>query len=120
MSPRRQPVQTGELFVRWPGSRTVLTLLADKWTIPVIHALAQGTKRTGQLRRELSGVSQKMLTQTLRALERHGFIAREVHPVVPPRVEYRLTPLGRSLNGPLAQLCAWVAEHGAELKELEH
>ena len=107
---------TDALFIKWPGSRVVLSLLADKWTIPVLHALGRGTKRTGELRRELHGVSQKMLTQTLRALEAHAMIAREVFPVVPPRVEYRLTPLGESLNEPLAELCDWVERHGAELE----
>lgn len=107
---------TDALFIKWPGSRVVLSLLADKWTIPVLHALGRGTRRTGELRRELHGVSQKMLTQTLRALEAHAMIAREVFPVVPPRVEYRLTPLGESLNEPLAELCDWVERHGAELE----
>src|SRR5690242_16257292 len=98
---------TDDVFLQYPGSRVVIALLADKWTIPVIHALARGTMRTGELRRELTGVSQKMLTQTLRALEGHGLVQRTVHPVVPPRVEYSLTVLGESINEPLAQLCAW-------------
>lgn len=114
--PRVKSSAAQELFIKWPGSRVVLSLLADKWTIPVLHALGRGTKRTGELRRELHGVSQKMLTQTLRALESHAMIAREVFPVVPPRVEYRLTPLGKSLNEPLAELCAWVESHGADLE----
>src|SRR5262249_56171812 len=91
-------------FITRPGSALVVALLSDKWTIPVIHSLARGTKRTGQLRRELVGVSQKMLTQTLRNLEEHGLIERRVYPVVPPHVEYRLTDLGESINEPLAQL----------------
>lgn len=115
--PRARPGSPDrDLFVKWPGSQVVLGLLADKWTIPVLHALGRGTKRTGELKRELTGVSQKMLTQTLRALEAHAMIAREVYPVVPPRVEYSLTPLGRSLNEPLAELCAWVEAHGADLE----
>lgn len=105
-----------EFFLRWPGSTLVLSLLADKWTIPVLHALGRGSRRTGELRRELAGVSQKMLTQTLRALEAHGMISRTVHPVVPPRVEYALTPLGVSLNEPLAALCDWVETHGRALE----
>lgn len=105
-----------EFFLAWPGSRVLLEVLAEKWTIPVIHSLARGTKRTGELQRELTGVSQKMLTQTLRMLERRGLVAREVFPVVPPRVEYRLTPLGRSLNAPLAVLCSWVEKHGSALE----
>src|SRR5262245_44563770 len=69
MSPTRAKAPQPEAFLRYPGSALVISLLADKWTIPVIHALARGTKRTGELKRTLGGVSQKMLTQTLRALE---------------------------------------------------
>lgn len=112
MSPTRHP----DAFLRYPGSALVVSLLADKWTIPVIHALARGTKRTGELRRAVAGVSQKMLTQTLRMLEQRGLIERTVYPVVPPRVEYRLTPLGESINRPLRQLCDWTFEHGKALK----
>lgn len=102
----------GKAFLRYPGSAHVIALLADKWTIPVIHALARGTKRTGELRRELPGVSQKMLTQTLRTLERHGLVARTDFAVVPPRVEYALTAMGKSINRPLRQLCDWTLENG--------
>ena len=112
---RAATMKQGDLFLRYPGSSLVVALLADKWTIPVIHALASGTKRTGALKRELGTVSQKMLTQTLRALEEHALIERRVYPVVPPRVEYSLTPMGRSINEPLAVLCAWTKEHGAAL-----
>lgn len=112
---RRRRADEG-VFLRYPGSVLVVMLLADKWTIPVIHSLAQGTKRTGVLKKALAGVSQKMLTQTLRALEEHGLVERTVYPVVPPRVEYRLSPLGESINEPLAQICKWTARHGAELE----
>jgi DNA-binding HxlR family transcriptional regulator len=114
--PSRRPSTGDDVFLRWPGSALVVGLLADKWTIPVLHQLARGTRRTGELRRELAGVSQKMLTQTLRALERHGLVERKVFPVVPPRVEYRLTPLGASLNEPLAGICTWVERHGPALE----
>src|SRR5262245_54480967 len=116
MSRIRRTTPQPEPFLRYPGSALVVALLADKWTIPVIHALARGTKRTGELRRALAGVSQKMLTQTLRALERQGLIERRVYPVVPPRVEYRLTPMGESINRPLRQLCDWTLENGAALE----
>jgi DNA-binding HxlR family transcriptional regulator len=105
-----------DIFLQRPGSTLVVGLLADKWTIPVIHALARGTKRTGQLKAELTGVSQKMLTQTLRALEQHGLVERKVFPEVPPHVEYSLTPLGWSINEPLAGICAWTDKHGAALE----
>ena len=103
-------------FLKFPGSALVITILADKWSIPVIHSLARGTKRMGVLRRDLAGVSQKMLTQTLRRLEKHGLIERSVFAVVPPRVEYRLTALGESINEPLAQLCEWTKRNGTELQ----
>jgi len=99
-----------------PGGSLVVDLLADKWTIPALRCLAKGTKRTGELRKELSGVSQKMLTQTLRNLVQHGLVARTVYPVVPPRVEYNLTELGLSMNVPLTQMCQWTERHGDALK----
>ena len=105
-----------DVFLRYAGSSLVVALLADKWTIPVLHALGRGTKRTGELRRELDGVSQKMLTQTLRVLEEHGLVTRTVYPVVPPRVDYALTDMGRSINEPLAVLCTWIERHCAALE----
>jgi DNA-binding HxlR family transcriptional regulator len=103
-------------FLRYPGSSIVITLLADKWTIPILHALARGTRRTGELKKEIDGVSQKMLTQTLRMLEEHSLVERKVYPVVPPRVEYSLTAMGRSLNEPLAELGAWTEANGQALE----
>src|SRR5215470_877644 len=94
-----------------PGGSLVVHLLADKWTIPALRCLASGTKRNGKIKKELSGVSQKMLTQTLRNLVQHGLVARTVYPVVPPRVEYKLTELGLSMNGPLTQMCRWTEQH---------
>jgi DNA-binding HxlR family transcriptional regulator len=93
------------------GGSVVVGLLADKWTIPVMRSLARGTKRTGELKRELSGVSQKMLTQTLRNLVQHGLVARRAYPVVPPKVEYSLTALGVSMNEPLTLMCQWTERH---------
>jgi DNA-binding HxlR family transcriptional regulator len=93
------------------GSRMVLARIADKWTALVIHTLSDGTKRTCELRRAITGISQKMLTQTLRDLEDDGLVARKVHPVVPPMVEYSLTPLGRTLIEPLEAVCRWAEKH---------
>ena len=109
-----EPVD-GDPFLRVTGASLVVSLLADKWTIPLIHALARGTRRPSELKRALGGVSQKMLTQTLRTIEEHGLIERKVFAEVPPRVEYSLTPLGRSLNEPLTVICEWTAQHGADL-----
>lgn len=97
------------------GSRRVLDLIANKWTAIVVNALARGTYRFGALQREIGGVSQKVLTATLRDLERDGLVERTVYPVVPPKVEYALTPLGETLIEPLRAICAWAEAHLAEI-----
>lgn len=97
------------------GSRRVLDLIANKWAALVIYALGKGTMRNSELQRQIGGVSQKMLTQTLRGLERHGLVARKVYPVIPPKVEYSLTPLGKTLLEPLKAICKWAEEHLHEL-----
>ncbi len=97
-------------------SRKVLDRIADKWTALIIHVLSSGTKRHNELRREISGISQKMLTQTLRSLENDGIVSRKVYRVVPPMVEYSLTPLGRSLIEPLEAICRWAEKHLPELE----
>jgi DNA-binding HxlR family transcriptional regulator len=97
-------------------SRVVLDRIADKWTALIIQVLARGTMRYAALRREIGGISQKMLTQTLRSLERDGLVQRKVHPVIPPRVDYALTRLGRTLIEPLQGLCRWSEKHLPELQ----
>jgi DNA-binding HxlR family transcriptional regulator len=97
-------------------SRLVLDRIADKWTALIIQILARGTMRYAALQREIGDISQKMLTQTLRSLERDGLVKRTVHPVVPPKVEYSLTRLGRTLIEPLHALCRWSERHLAELQ----
>jgi DNA-binding HxlR family transcriptional regulator len=97
-------------------SRLVLDRIADKWTALIIQILAGGTMRYAALQREIGGISQKMLTQTLRSLERDGLVQRMVHPVVPPKVEYSLTKLGRTLIEPLQGLCRWSEKHLGELQ----
>jgi DNA-binding HxlR family transcriptional regulator len=96
-------------------SRALLELIADKWTLLVLPALREGPVRNGDLMRRIGGVSQKMLTQTLRDLERNGFVKRIDHMEVPPRVEYELTDLGRSLSDTLRKLGVWVESHIAEV-----
>jgi len=98
------------------ASREALDRIADKWTALIIRVLADGTKRHSDLRRAIGGISQKMLTQTLRSLERDGLVTRKVHPVVPPMVEYSLTPLGKSLDEPLEAICRWAEKHLPELQ----
>ncbi len=96
--------------------RQALALIADKWAVLVITTLAEGTWRYNALRRELEGVSQKMLTQTLRDLECNGLVARTVYPDTPPRVEYRLPPLGQTLVEALTVLRDWADEHYHEVE----
>jgi DNA-binding HxlR family transcriptional regulator len=98
------------------GSREVLDRIADRWTALIIYALSRGTLRYSELQRKIAGVSQKMLTQTLRSLERDGLVERKVYPVVPPKVEYSLTPLGRTLIEPLRAICRWAEQHLSELQ----
>lgn len=93
------------------GSRRVLNLIADRWTALVIYALDHETRRYSELEKMVGGISQKMLTQTLRSLERDGIVARTVYPVVPPHVEYALTPLGTTLIEALRSLCLWAQEN---------
>lgn len=97
-------------------SRQALELIADKWTALVVYALVDGSRRHGDLRRTIDGISQKMLTQTLRRMEAEGLVDREVLDRVPPHVEYSLTPLGRTLEQPLVAICEWAMEHLDELR----
>ena len=97
-------------------SRQLLELIGDKWTPIVLYVLGGGTKRYGELQRHLPDVSKKMLTQTLRALERAGLVRRTVYAEVPPRVEYDLTPLGRKFLEPVNALCGWALAHKADLR----
>jgi DNA-binding HxlR family transcriptional regulator len=99
-------------YTRGCPSRDVLDRIGDKWTVLVMGELAEhDTCRFTQLRKQLSGVSEKMLTQTLRALERDGIVRRTVYPAVPVRVEYALTPLGQTLREPLKALTEWSVRH---------
>jgi DNA-binding HxlR family transcriptional regulator len=100
-------------------TRLVLDRIADKWTVLVVGVLAVGTKRFGHLRREIGGVSQKMLTQTLRSLERDGLVTRSVYPSVPPKVEYSLTRLGRTLVDLLEGVRVWSERHIEEVQRAQ-
>ncbi len=88
-------------------TRQVVNRIGDRWSLLVLYALEDGTLRFQQLRRAVEGVSQKMLTQTLRLLERDGLVRREIFASVPPHVEYSLTPLGHSLSGRIAGIREW-------------
>lgn len=105
-----------EVFcVECPG-RKVLARLLGKWTGLVVRCLAFRTMRYSELRKSVGGISQKMLTQTLRELEADGLIDRKVYPVVPPKVEYSLTELGRTLVEPLTTLGQWAEAHAGDIE----
>ena len=114
-SPRHTPVtdctSTKVEETRACELRDLLDRLADKWSLLVVELLGQGTQRFTQLRREIDGISQRMLTLTLRRLERDGLVRRTVHPVVPPRVDYELTELGAALLDAVGPLVAWTREN---------
>ena len=86
----------------------MLARMGDKWTIMTITMLVQQPRRFNELKRMIGGISQQMLTRTLRSLEADGLVSRKVHPSIPPQVEYSLTPLGHSLAQPLIALSTWV------------
>jgi len=96
--------------------RDSIGLLSSKWAVDVLLALGDGTRRYHELLEDLSPISEKVLTQTLRTMERDGLITRLVHPEVPPRVEYSLTPLGSSLGAPLKALGAWGLANGTRVE----
>lgn len=95
-----------------PLVRGLLTTIGDKWTLVVVATLVGGSRQFTEIQRDIDGISHRMLTKTLRDLERDGLVSREVHAEVPPRVQYALTPLGRTLLDPVDGLVRWVEEHG--------
>jgi DNA-binding HxlR family transcriptional regulator len=113
-------VKKWDPFTRGCPSRQVLDRIGDKWTLLIFGALSDGPLRYSQIKSKLDGVSQKMLTQTLRGLERDGLVQRTIYPQIPPRVEYELTEAGENLDAPMAQLREWAATYtGAVLAAQE-
>jgi DNA-binding HxlR family transcriptional regulator len=98
-----------------PKLSQVLARIGEKWSVLIIIMLAERSRRFSELKRAIGGVSQRMLTLSLRGLERDGLVKRTVFPVVPPRVEYELTPLGQSLRAPVSALGEWARAHIAEI-----
>jgi DNA-binding HxlR family transcriptional regulator len=94
----------------------IFARIGDKWSMLVILILASGPRRFNELKRAVSGISQRMLTLTLRGLERDGLVSRTVFPTIPPRVDYELTPLGHSMREPVIQLGDWASSHLAEIE----
>lgn len=106
-------------MIRGDGGRTlraILDQICNKWTLLVVATLDQGTVRFTDLHQQIPGISQRMLTLTLRNLERDGLVARTVHAEVPPRVEYQLTPTGKSLIPPALALASWAIEHVPQIE----
>ncbi len=94
-----------------------LQVIGGKWKVLVLYELFLGVKRFSELRRLLSGVTQKMLTQQLREMEQDGLVHREIYPQVPPKVEYSLTPLGSSLKPIVDAMCEWALKHGKKVNK---
>ena len=105
----RQPLLSG------CRAREVLHRVGDKWSVFVIDRLGQGSMRFSELRRGIDGITGRMLTVTLRGLERDGLVSRTVHPVIPPRVDYELTPMGRTLLQTIGQLIDWADSHVTDI-----
>jgi DNA-binding HxlR family transcriptional regulator len=116
LSYQKETIPPWDVFNSQCPTRQVLDRIADKWTVLVIRRLADGTLRFSQLRRAISGISQKALTGTLRGLERDGIVHRRIYASVPPRVEYSLTELGRSLIKLVAGICIWAEAHIEEVQ----
>src|SRR5579862_8088210 len=114
MVTRKQP----EEYIIHPDCRTRrgLELIADQWSMLVVVALNEETKRFSQLHRQIEGISKKMLTQVLRELERNGLVKRVVYPIIPPMVEYSLTPLGLTLREPIYALRDWSEQYIEEVE----
>lgn len=108
-------LQELSIFAENCPTRKVLDLLSDKWLTLIVVLLHESPKRFSELQRQIEGISQKMLTQNLRNLERCGMIKRTVYPEVPPRVEYSITPLGDSLYKPISAIHQWTQAHYMEV-----
>jgi len=110
----------GTEFFRQDGAclfvREVLGRIGDKWSVLIVVLLGDGARRFSELKRTIDGISQRMLTLTLRGLERDGLVIRTVFPTVPPRVDYALSPLGRTLLKPVSELANWAKANQAEIE----
>ena len=122
VDPVRDPVGVTDCEPLGPASelspcraREVLQRVGDKWSMYVIDLLGQGTMRFSELHRSVDGITARMLTVTLRGLERDGIVTRTIHPVIPPRVDYALTPMGLTLLDAIGQLVSWADSHLVEI-----
>ncbi len=122
IDPVREPSAAAEAGPAEPAgelspcrAREVLQRVGDKWSMYVIDLLGQGTKRFSELHRSVDGITARMLTVTLRGLERDGIVTRTIHPVIPPRVDYALTPMGLTLLDAIGALVSWADSHLPEI-----
>lgn len=111
------PVERGSGKERYCPVRDVLDCIGDRWSLLTLVALAKGTLRFTELKRAIGDISQRMLAQTLRTLEREGYVTREVFPTIPPRVEYTLTELGKSLLGKVKPLILWAGANHDRIRK---
>ena len=109
----------GDIFLADCPARVAIETIADKWSVVVVYGLSRGPRRHGELVELIGGTSKKMLTQTLRRLERHGLVTRTMYAEVPPRVEYDLTALGQTLIAPIEMLTRWAETNGEALLEAQ-
>ena len=122
IDPVREPSGTADEPSECPAAlspcraREVLQRVGDKWSVFVIDLLGRGTMRFGELHRSIDGITARMLTVTLRGLERDGIVTRTIHPVIPPRVDYALTPMGRTLLDTIGRLVTWADSHLPEIE----
>ncbi|MDW6093276.1 winged helix-turn-helix transcriptional regulator [Vibrio rhizosphaerae] len=113
--------QRGNVFIAQCPSREVLNHITSRWGILVLVALNDGTRhRFSELRRKITGISEKMLSQTLQTLERDGFLTRIAHPVVPPHVEYQLTSHGHTVTQKAAVLVEWLEDNIIDIRQIQH
>jgi DNA-binding HxlR family transcriptional regulator len=112
-------VSDSDVFLADCPARLAVEIIADKWSVVVIYALCNGPRRPGEMIERIGGISKKMLTQTLRRLQRHGLVDRRAYAEVPPRVEYSLTPLGDTLVEPIVVLTRWAEGYGEAVADAQ-
>ena len=105
-----------ELVTECQAVRPILARIGDKWSVMIVMSLRAGPRRFNEIKRMVGGISQRMLTLTLRGLERDGLVTRTIYPTIPPRVDYELTELGHSLKKPVQHLGSWAFEHLPEIQ----
>ena len=110
-------MKAGNVYAAECPTRQILDRVGDKWAVLLLGLLMEGPRRFNELKRMVGNISQRMLTLTLRGLEREGLVTRTVFPTIPPRVDYELTPLGRSLLEPVSALATWAIDHRSEIEE---